>query len=307
MNYISSFPTPTRRALLTDDPETILTFAQSSLSSGKAAIATLVEIRGGASRSLGAQVAVAADGGYVGYVSGGCVEAAVACEALLAMEEQIDRLSLFGAGSPHFDIVLPCGGGITVLTHVLHDEEVVNNTLCRLRSRQSAGIRHQGLGRPLVAVADPGQPFTTDEEGFVVRYQPKTRLLISGNSLESTIVGSLATASGYDVVPVSGRAKDEIAEYIDPYTAIVSLHHDLDAEDRLLDIALRSTAFYIGALGSSRTHRARCERLTARGHSEESIRRIRAPIGLFGPARDASTLAISVLAEVASERLRAVR
>jgi xanthine dehydrogenase accessory factor len=290
---------------LTDDPEKILQFALSSTLTGKAAIATLVEIRGGASRSLGAQVAVAADGAYLGYVSGGCVEAAVACEALLAIEEGGDKMSLFGVGSPHFDIVLPCGGGITVLTHVLQETEAVENTLRRLRARQPGGIRYSAGPRPNLSVIHPGQSFVADPTGFEVRYQPRTRLLISGNSLETTLLASLGTASGYNVVAVADLSrKDEISDFIDPYTAIVSLHHDLDAENQLLDAALRSTAFYIGALGSSRTHLVRRERLVACGHGEESIARIHAPIGSFGPARDASTLAISVLAQIASERLR---
>lgn len=90
---------------------------------------------------------------------------------------------------------------------------------------------------------------------------------------------------------------------IDPFTAVILLHHDLDAEEQILLAALKSDAFYIGALGSVRTHRNRADRLESRDVSRETIERIRAPIGLFGPTRDATSLALSILADVAATRL----
>ena len=97
--------------------------------------------------------------------------------------------------------------------------------------------------------------------------------------------------------------KDPNAIEIDRFTAVVLLHHDLDLEETVLERALTSPAFYIGALGSSRTHRRRTELLRVAGVSSENIDRIRAPIGLFGPTRDAASLALSVLADVAAARL----
>jgi len=80
---------------------------------------------------------------------------------------------------------------------------------------------------------------------------------------------------------------------------VVVLFHDHDWEAAILGEALASPCRYIGAMGSVRTHQQRCARLLAAGHSLAEIDRIRGPIGLFGPTRDASTLAISVLAELA--------
>ena len=98
------------RAMLTDDALDILRFAIESFSTGQVALAMLVEIRGGAARALGAQIAVSADGRYCGYVSGGCVEAAIAAEALEAMRSGKDRTVMFGSGSPfstsHFHVVV---------------------------------------------------------------------------------------------------------------------------------------------------------------------------------------------------------
>lgn len=95
------------RVPVADDAMALLEFALICHAETQVAIATLVEIRGGAARALGSQVVVAADGRYAGYVSGGCVEAAVAFEALSAIEAGQDRVVKFGDGSPFFDIVLP--------------------------------------------------------------------------------------------------------------------------------------------------------------------------------------------------------
>ncbi len=100
------------QAFLTDDHRTILRFAVEALMSGKGAVlVTLVEIRGGAARPLGAQMVVREDGRYCGFVSGGCVEAAAAFEALEMMGSGCDREIRYGEGSPWFDIVLPCAVG----------------------------------------------------------------------------------------------------------------------------------------------------------------------------------------------------
>jgi xanthine dehydrogenase accessory factor len=90
---------------------------------------------------------------------------------------------------------------------------------------------------------------------------------------------------------------------IDPYTAVVLLHHDLEIEMPVLEVALASSAFYIGALGSTRTHRNRVQRLELSGTDRQQIDRIKAPIGMFGPTKDATALALSVLADIAAARL----
>mgnify|MGYP004723231373 FL=1 len=91
----------------------------------------------------------------------------------------------------------------------------------------------------------------------------------------------------------------------DAFTAVVLLHHDLDAEARVLDAATTSPAFYVGALGSTRTHYQRSERMQKRGFSRQDIDRIKAPIGMLGPTRDATALALSVMADIAASRLPA--
>ncbi len=300
-----SLPTPTR-ALLSDDPVEILRFAAAVFPQGGVAIATLVEIRGGAARSLGSHVVVAADGRFCGYVSGGCVEAAVAAEALLALDEGCDRTVMFGDGSPFIDIVLPCGGGITIAIHLLRKITGIEHVLDRLAQRRSAGLRYSPQAQSLDAV-DPIKRAGWQGDQFLTVYHPSTRVIVSGQTIEAQTVARLAEASGYKVVVrTPGEGAGRFDWEIDPYTAVILLHHDLDQEEPVLDVALKSSAFYIGALGSTRTHRKRIDRLKEHGFGENDLLRIRAPIGVFGPTRDSASLALSVLADVAATRLTAL-
>lgn len=88
----------------------------------------------------------------------------------------------------------------------------------------------------------------------------------------------------------------------DPWTAVVSLFHDHDKEPAILARALQSDAFYVGAMGSARTARIRNDVLRHEmGLSDTAIERLRSPIGLVAPARDARMLATSVLAQILAE------
>ncbi|RXT20589.1 hypothetical protein B5P46_24310 [Rhizobium leguminosarum] len=299
------FPTPVR-SLLTDDPAEILAFAFKCHEAGMAvALATLVSIRGGAARPLGSHVAVAADGRFCGYVSGGCVEAAVAAEALLAMAAGEDRLVLFGEGSTLIDIVLPCGGGLSVAIHLLRDTAAISQILNSLNARQPAALAYVPARQSLSSSTPPKRSGWRDD-AFLTLYRPRTRLVLSGQTLEAETVGRLAEVAGYEVVHLRrGASGTEFCPEIDLHTAIVLLHHDLDQEEAILNAALQLPGFYIGALGSTRTHQKRVQHLKQRGYADSDIDRIKAPIGMFGPARDASSLALSVLADVAASRLMA--
>ncbi|WP_454702314.1 XdhC family protein [Agrobacterium burrii] len=292
-----------RRLSTTDDPLDILEFAIASFRQGGAALATLVEIRGGAARALGAHVAVAANGSFCGYVSGGCVEAAVASEAMLAIGEGRDRTLVYGDGSPFFDIVLPCGGGITIAIHVLRDVKALKGVIHEVRHRRPAALWYCPDSETVECMEPPSRAHWMCGR-FETVYRPRTSIVVSGQTGEAFAVARIAEAAGHDVTVLSNS---EICDgghpVIDPFTAVLLLHHDLDAEERILEHALHSNAFYIGALGSTRTHRKRVERLRRAGFSKAEIDRIKAPIGLFGPTRDATSLALSVLADVAASRL----
>jgi len=147
-------------------------------------------------------------------------------------------------------------------------------------------------------------------------YNPPLRMYIVGAVHIAQALAPLAASTGFAVTVIDPRrsfATDErfpgvtldtswpdeaLAEHApDARTAVVTLTHDPKLDDPALAAALRSNAFYIGALGSRRTHAARCERLGEIGFTEEDIARIHGPVGLSIGARHPAEIAISVLAE----------
>ncbi|WP_411034101.1 XdhC family protein [Shinella sp. BYT-45] len=291
-----------RAAFLSDDAIEILAFAAQSLDGGHAtALVTLVGIRGGAARAIGAQMAVRGDGLYCGFVSGGCTEAAVAAEAVIALAKGMDRSLRLGEGSPFFDIVLPCGGGITLAIHVLRDAAVLHRALAALRRRMPVRLRYHPSGGSLAFEAGEGRGGWEDD-CFVRQYRPKERLVLAGTPAETGAVARVAAAAGYEVLAVERGGVPSPGD-LDRDTAVALLFHDVEREMPLLERALSSPAFYIGALGSRRTHAARCEALRRRGHGEAALARIKAPIGIFDKARDSRSLSLSIVADIAQARL----
>lgn len=298
-NIASNAPLPSpSRAFVTDDSIAVLRFAVEALTAGKEAVlVTLTDIEGGAARALGSQMCVRDDGHYCGFVSGGCVESAVAFEALDLLARGQDRQIRYGKGSPWFDIVLPCGGGITLTLHRLRSARPLLAVLNSLERRTPAGLHYCPATQQLDAIEGA---VTTGwrSGGFERGYRPRVQLVLQGHSVEAQATAALAQAAGYEVTGFTD-ASDPL---IDADTAVVLLWHDLHRELPVLQAALRARPFYIGALGSQRTHSQRSETLLALGWHQEDIARIKAPIGLFPRARDASTLALSVLADIAATR-----
>jgi xanthine dehydrogenase accessory factor len=286
--------------VLTDSPIEILTHVVEAFRAGiGVALVTLVEIRGGAARSLGAQMSVRADGQYRGFVSGGCTEASVAAEALEALKSGHDRFLNLGEGSPFFDIVLPCGGGIRLAIHMVRDVEPIRQVLCQLKARRMAGLLYQPEAETISASSSAVAGW--DRDGFTVLYRPATRILLCGGSLELEATRKVAIAADYEVEQISRLTPDTAHMLaIDEFCAVAMLWHDLERELPVLSRALASPAFYIGALGSRRTHEKRCAALRALGHSDRDIARIKAPIGIFDKARNASSIALSVVADIAA-------
>ncbi|MGK9174376.1 XdhC family protein [Yokenella regensburgei] len=290
------------RARLTDNSETVLRFAAEALAAGmEAALVTLVGIRGGAARPVGAQMAVREDGHYCGYVSGGCVENAAAFEALEVIRTGQDRLIDYGQGSPWFDIVLPCGGGITLAIHKLRSAKPLLSVLNALAQRQSATLRYNATSRQL-AHASESVTLGQEDGSYSVCYRPQVRVVVAGGALEEQATAALAQAAGYEVLTLAGINPLNLSGLIDRDTAVILLYHDSGYELQILQQALAAAPFYIGALGSARTHEKRTRKLQQLGWSDADIARIHAPVGIFPKARDAHSLALSILAQIAAVR-----
>ena len=163
------------------------------------------------------------------------------------------------------------------------------------------------------SVAVPG----SNGEIFINIFAPTTRLVVIGAVQVAQALAPMARALGYDVVIVDPRAAFATQERLgdvrivcdwpdealpalglDAATAVVVLSHDAKIDDAALISALRSDAFYVGALGSRKTHAGRIERLEQAGLTEADIVRIHAPIGLDIGAQGASEIALSIIAEI---------
>ncbi len=152
---------------------------------------------------------------------------------------------------------------------------------------------------------------------FLQVFNPPLRLLVVGAVHIAQALVPMAALAGYAVTVVDPRRgfataerfpnvtlldawPDEAMESLAPdsRTAVVTLTHDPKLDDPALDVALRSEAFYIGALGSKRTHAARLERLAAMGHGPAALARIHGPAGLDIGAVSPAEIAVSVLAQM---------
>ena len=162
-----------------------------------------------------------------------------------------------------------------------------------------------------------GMEETAEGRVFLTVYAPPSRLVITGAVHISQALAPMAALLGYDVVIVDPRtafASPErfpdvkvIAEWpdtalpplnIDRYTAFVALTHDPKIDDPALLHALSRDCFYIGALGSKKTHARRVERLKRAGVSDAAIAGIHAPIGLSIGAVSPAEIAVAILAEI---------
>ena len=160
-----------------------------------------------------------------------------------------------------------------------------------------------------------------DERWFVQAFNPPLRLAIVGAVHIAQALASLAPALGIAPTVIDPRRAFATPERFpgvallhdwpdvamnalapDARTAVVTLTHDPKLDDPALDRALRSGAFYVGALGSRKTHAARLERLRALGHDEAALARIHGPVGLPIGAVSAAEIALSVMAQIVAVR-----
>jgi xanthine dehydrogenase accessory factor len=249
-------------------------------------------------------MAVREDGGWVGYISGGCLESAVAQEALRAMAAGESRIERYGRGSKYFDIVLPCGSGIDLFIDVAPDMDALARVVGALDARREATLT---LRLP-------------DGATFERRYLPSLKIIAAGRGPAVAALLDMAAALGLATSALSpdesvaalaqGRWQearrlvgpdDEVDLGGDAYSAVVLLFHDHFWEDALIASAVRSDCFYIGAMGSRGTHATRIARLADRGLTPAEMGRVRGPIGLFPHAKRPGDLALSVLAEIVGE------
>jgi xanthine dehydrogenase accessory factor len=303
-----------------------------------AALATVVETWGSAPRPVGSQLAISGTGEMMGSVSGGCVESAVVHEALAALQDGKPRLLTFGvADEEAFAVGLACGGTIKVLVEPVGTGEggispalLADLVAARATRHAVALLTHpQTHARRLTAGPDDPKALSIaarmrndrsglEEDGwFIGIHNPPLRMVIVGavHIAQSLVV--MARACGYDPILIDPRGAFGSAERFpgevisedwpdeamaalapDARTAVVTLTHDSKLDDPALMAALGSDAFYIGSLGSTRTHAKRVDRLRAVGFTETQIARIHAPVGLNIGAKSPAEIAVAIMAQI---------
>jgi xanthine dehydrogenase accessory factor len=247
-------------------------------------LCTIVGIEGSFSRRLGAQLAVHPDGTITGSLADGCLERQLASEIAAATVPVVKR---FGSGSELIDFRLPCGSGLDVLIDPAPDRAACRAAAEHLDAREAAGL-------------------VLPSEALHERcYIPALRLQLFGEGPELGALASLAAAAGVacDIQgkDALGLGRPPVGLSADRWTAVVLLFHDHEWEQALLEWALATPAFYIGAQGGFEARNNRLEQLARRGVREETRRRIRSPIGVLAHSREPMALALSVLAEIVGE------
>lgn len=252
-------------------------------------LCSIVGIDGSFSRRLGSQLAIDANGTTTGSLSDGCLEHELSTRAATLKASRSGPVMLrFGKGSPFIDFRLPCGSGLDIHLDPDPDHAAISETIQRLDTRIGASLTLRDIGQ---------------NRSFRRTYTPSLRLAICGSGPEAHLLETVAKTMGISTTTAGsksglrlGRAPDWLP--LDQWTAVVLLFHDHEWERAILDWALASNAFYIGAMGGQRARADRQDFLFNAGHATNQIARIHSPIGLIRSARDPNLLALSVLSEV---------
>lgn len=282
-------------------------------------LVTVLETWGSAPRPPGALLALRDDGLVVGSVSGGCVEddlidrvrhgERVATPAIVAYGVTKEEAARFG---------LPCGGNLRLVQEPLVSAAWIDDILDRT-------ARHELVSRTLdlstgevkVEPAVRGEVFSFDGRELRALFGPRWRLLLIGAGQLSRVVAQMALALDFEVVCCDPREEyhltwdvpgtrfsksmpdDLVLEMqLDPHSAVVALTHDPKLDDMALLEALKSSAFYVGALGSRSNTAKRKERLAMFDLAPHEIGRLHGPVGLDLGGRTPAEIAVSIVAEI---------
>ncbi len=286
-------------------------------SSEDGVLAIITNVEGPSYRPLGASMAIFEDGHRVGSLSSGCIESDIVLHAAAALKQGKPATVLYGQGSPFVDIKLPCGGGLEILLVPRLERDVLEALHAHHKNRAAC---------TLVVNRETGDAYIerkgeTGLKGawFYLRIEPEVFFYVFGKGPEASTFAGLVQSAGFpnlllspdeetrEFGQVSGCRTVHLkqAEFPadikpDRWSAIVLFFHDHEWEPPILKAALDSPAFYIGAQGSQRARDVRDAELLLLGADQSDLDRLIGPIGLVASARDARTLAVSVMAEVLS-------
>lgn len=285
------------------------------------ALVTVARTWGSAPRPPGAWMALCADGFVQGSVSGGCIEddliRRMAAGEFAGTQPQVVRYGVTADEARRFG--LPCGGSLELVIEPAPDVGLLAELAGRIESGQLVR-RRVDTQSGLVQILDgrAGETLHWDGRSLLTQHGPSWRLLIIGAGQISRYLAPMAQALGYRVLVcdprveygsewnvagaplVPGMPDDVVLELaLDPHSAVVALTHDPKLDDLALLEALKSPAFYVGALGSQTNNARRRERLLQYFDlTEAEVARLHGPVGLPIGSRTPPEIAVSILAEM---------
>ena len=302
------------------DLEVLKTSAAWIASGRRCELITVIKTWGSSPRPVGATLAICEDGTVIGSVSGGCIEddliARVRDEGISRTLPEIVSYGITADEAHRFG--LPCGGTIELSIEPLSERSRVAELLERL-DRHELVQRRLDLqtGDVELSKAAAGAQMQVSERAMVTLHGPRWRLLIIGAGQLSRFLAQIATAMDYHVIVCDPREEyragwhvdgvqlvhdmpDDIvlSMKLDHRSAVVALTHDPKLDDLALMEALKSDAFYVGAIGSRLNNSKRRERLLEFDLTPEQLARLHGPIGLYIGSKTPSEIAISILAEL---------
>lgn len=307
----------------------VLTHALEWLKNGyKAHLFTVVQTWGSAPRLPGAILVVREDGHLIGSVSGGCIEDDLADKArndALPKTASVMEYGISRDEAQRFNI--PCGGRLQIVAEPINEVAQILTLVQALEVRKlmKRSVNLKTGQVKLIQVLPEGLP-KIEGDWFHTYFGPQWRLLIIGaNQLGSTLA-SMAQVLDFDVLICEPRQEireewhvegvtwiegmpDDVVLEINPdaHTAIVAVTHDPKLDDMALLEALKSDAFYVGALGSHKNQEKRRERMRMFDLNELEIATLRGPVGLQIGSRTPAEIAIAILAELIQVRAQQLK
>ena len=293
-------------------------------------LATVVATYGSSPRPIGSLLTCNTEGHLTGSLSGGCVEDDL-LEKLTSGQLAQDHAQFFRYGETEEEaeaLGLPCGGHLDIVIEPLEPDDRTKAHFAHLAdalNERSCVERTVSLGQREFSSRDveshAALRYDDDAQTLVQTYGPQYQLFIIGCGMVSTYVADMAGALGYDVTVCDPRVDvleqfnvagvhkirdmpdDAVRAHAnDPYSAIIALTHDPRIDDMGLMEALKTNAFYIGAMGSTRTSANRRTRLLDLDLTDAEIDRLHAPIGLPIGSKTPPEIAIAILAEITAVR-----
>ncbi len=306
------------------DLEVIRTALQWTRAGHRATLGTITHTWGSAPRPVGAMMVIRDDGQVVGSVSGGCVEddliAKVRDELLAATKPVVTTYGVTQEQATRFG--LPCGGTLQLVLEPVGEKSKLDELLAIIQRHElSARFLDMDSGEVRLEAGKWSDLLEFDGKILKTVHGPRWRLLIIGAGQVSRYLAQMAQALDYHVtvcdpreeysaewplpnVPIDRGYPDDVvlAMNADAHTAVVAVTHDPKLDDAALLEALKSPAFYVGALGSKKNNDARRKRLTEFDLAEHEIARLHGPVGLRIGSKTPPEIAVSILAEMTAVR-----